>query len=351
MDNFFRENDIKIDSLTGAYTHKTVLSYISHLISEKTPFSYALLDVDNFTYITDAFGHEGGDKVLYDVARKVTSILGENGVLARNNGDEFSIVFKNIVNYDEIWDFCHNILVKINEIELPEIGNQTLTVTIGLARYPENADSFDDLLSCTEKALYRGKTKGRNCFIIYLPEKHASIIPKTEKQRAVGSMNLHSNIFKFLTSPEDLKTGIQNLFNFISSYFEIDHLCIQTDEGLYCQKIHQLSRNRDFRPIPCYLIQRNINKLTNVLYLSETKNLLRAKQNEFYEICEEQKITASCICEISFRSVHYGYLRADMTGTDESSRLLQYSDMDLLLTAAKTIALILHFTGKRIEDF
>lgn len=350
MDTFFRENEIQTDRVTGVYTQATIFSYAEHLIREKTPFSFALIDVDNFTYINDAFGHEGGDKVLFDIAETVKSVLGDKGVLARNKGDEFSVILKNITEYDEIWDICHTILVKVTEIALPEVGNQTLTVTVGLDRYPENADSYTELLSCAEKALYRGKTKGRNCFIIYLPEKHASIVPKSEKQKALGSLNLHSNVFKFLSASDDLKAGIQNFFNFISSYFEIDHICIQSGSQLLFQKIHQRSCMKDFRVIPLELIKNSTNPVTGVLYLDGINNLLKAKKNELYEVLEEQSITSCCISEIKFRDEAYGLLRLDMTGTESDGRRLQYSDMDLLLTAARTIGLILHYTGKKLED-
>ena len=350
MDNFFKENEIKTDSVTGAYAQETVSAYADYLIRKKTPFSFALVDVDNFTYINDAFGHAGGNKVLYDIADKISLILGDKGVLARSEGDEFSIILKGITDYDEIWNICHTILVKINEIELPDIGNQTLTVTVGIGRYPENAESYEELLSCAKKALYRGKTKGRNCFIIYLPEKHASIVPKSEKQKAVGSLNLHSNIFKFLTSSDDLKSGIQNLINFISSYFEIDHVCIQTDSQILFQKIHQRSRTKEFRIIPFGLVEESTNSLTGVLYIDGIGNLLKAKHDKLHALLENQEITSCCIAEISYRGKVYGMIRLDMTGTETDGRRLQYSDMDLLLTAARTIALILHYTDKKIED-
>lgn len=350
MDAFFRDNEIQNDSVTGAYSQETLAAYASYLIQNSVSFSYALIDVDNFTYINDAFGREGGNKVLYDIANTIKAILGEKGVLARNKGDEFAIVLKNITDYDELWNLCHTIVVKVNEIALPDIGNQTLTVTIGIDRYPENAKNYNELLSCAEKALYRGKTKGRNCFIIYLPEKHASIVPKTEKQKAVGSLNLHSNVFKFLTDSDNLKTGIQNFINFISSYFEIDHICIQSGSKMLFQKIHQRSQTTQFEFIPHDLIKKSINPLTGVLYLDGTKNLLKSKHEELYALFEAQKITSTCFAEISYRDELYGMIRLDMTGTETDGRRLQYSDMDLLLTAARIIALILHYTGKTLED-
>lgn len=352
MDNFFTENEVSKDSLTSVYSRQTIFSYASYLISKNIPFSFALIDIDNFSYINDAFGEDGGNKILCNIASKLVSIVGEQGSVARGDGDEFIVILKNMTVYDEIWNICHNILVQVNEIEFPEIESQTLSVTIGLARYPENAKNGDELLECAQKALFRGKSKGRNCFIIYLPEKHASIVPKSEKQKAVGSLNLHSNIFKYLTTPDDLKDGIQNLFNFLSSYFEIDHICIQgnSHEKIFFQKIHQRAKTNSFAYVPHDLITQSMNKLTGVLYISDIKNLLRAKQDKLYEIFQEQKITSSCFCEISWRNENYGLLRFDLTGNGEESRLLQYADIDLFLTAAKTIALILHYSSKKIED-
>ena len=86
------------------------------------------------------------------------------------------------------------------------------------------------------------------------------------------------------------------------------------------------------------------------MYLDGTKNLLKSKHEELYALFEAQKITSTCFAEISYRDELYGMIRLDMTGTETDGRRLQYSDMDLLLTAARIIALILHYTGKTLED-
>lgn len=84
--------------------------------------------------------------------------------------------------------------------------------------------------------------------------------------------------------------------------------------------------------------------------MSDIKNLLRSKHEKLYEVFERQEITACCLCEISYREKKYGMLRIDITSQNGNTRLLQYSDMDLFLTAAKTIALILYYSGKTIES-
>lgn len=350
MDFFSQNNEAQTDYLTGAFTKDSLVSQVSKFINTKSPFTYAKVDIDNFTYIKDTFGQNIANKVLCYVSKEIIELINTRGILARGEGDEFFLLLKDIVEYDEVWSLCHTILVKLNELQIPEIGNQTITVTMGVVRYPENADSQEEIFECAEKALYRGKTKGRNCFIIYLPEKHANVIPNDEKQRALGSMSLHSNVFRFLTATDDLRMGIISLFNFISSCFEIDHLCIQTASSFYIQRVHPQVKNKDFKYIPNELIQSSINNLTEVLYISDTKNLLRAGHKELYELFKEQEITSTCFCEISYRNEVYGMIRADMTESENENRLWKYSEMDLLLTAAKTIALILHYTGKTFES-
>lgn len=345
-------SELKKDELTSLYAPEAIKEYAETLIQNNVPFSFALVDIDNYTYILDTFGETGGKMALCGVAEKLSFLLGGRGIVGRYEGDEFVVILENIVSYDEIWNFCHNVLVKINEIELPGIGNLTLTVTIGLDRFPENAKSYPELLECAEKALSRGKAKGRNCFIIYLPEKHASIVPRTDKGKALGSINLHSSLFRFLTATNDLSNGIVNLINFLSSYFEIDHICIQSETKILFQKIHQLAQNKEFSYIPNELIRLGMNKSMEMFYLSDTKSLLRSRLLDLYDVFHEQNVTSTCFCEISYQNEHFGMLRADMTGNgnDRENRFWQYSDMDLFLTAAKTIGLILHFTGTSLDD-
>lgn len=350
MDTFISNRNVTTDSVTGTYSQKWLNDYAIDLIRQKQAFSYLLLDLDNFTYIKDAFGNLVANKVLQCVTVEIQKIIKDRGFLARDDEDEFSLIYLESSDYDKLWNLCHTIMVRINEMALEDIGEQTLTVTIGLCRFPENADNFDELSLNTQKAIYRGKTKGRNCFIIYQPEKHANIIPKDDKEKALGSMSLHSNVFRFLTSRDDLRMGILNLFNFVSSYFEVDHICIQTEKRIILQKIHPLSKNKEFKYISHDLIRTNMNRLSEVLYVNDTKNLIRSKHEDLYEVFSEQNITSTCFCEISYRNTQYGMLRADMTGSANGKRLWKYSEMDLLLTAAKTIALVLHYTGKTLDN-
>ena len=350
MDNFFSNKTLPVDELTKLYNRDSILKYVESLIDSRTQFSVALLDIDNFKYINDSYGHISGDKILCEVAGRIKKQLGENGVLGRFGGDEFIIILKNVVEYDKLWNICHNILVNMREVEIPNFSGLYVTVTIGLSRFPENERDSEKLLIMADKALYRGKTKGRNCFIIYLPEKHANIVLKNENEKKLSTMYLHSVVFSHLTQTKDLKAGIKGLFNFLSSYFMIDHICIQTEDKILFQTIHVLAKNKSFSHIPNQLIRTNINKTIDIFYVNDIKPLVQSNKMELYNLLKDQQIMSTCYADISYNGKSFGFIRVDMTGLSDSYRIWQHSEMDIFMTTAKMIATILNFTNKTLDD-
>ena len=350
MDNFFSDKLLPVDDLTKLYTRESISKYAQTLIDQRIPFTVALLDVDNFKYINDSYGHIAGDKILCEIAFRIKKLLGNNGVVGRFGGDEFIVILKSVVEYDKLWNICHNLLVNMREVEIPNFSGLYVTVTIGLSRFPENERNCEKLMMMADKALYRGKTKGRNCFIIYLPEKHANIVLKNEKEKQLSTMYLHSVVFSHLTQSKDLGTGIKNLFNFFSSYFMLDHICIQTDEKIIFQTIHILSKNKVFARIPNQLIHTNINKTIDIFYVNDIKPLVQSNKMELYNMLKEQEITSTCYADISYCGKSYGFIRVDMTGLTDSFRIWQHTEMDILMTTAKMIATILNFTNRTLDD-
>ncbi|MBQ0050590.1 MAG: GGDEF domain-containing protein [Treponema sp.] len=350
MDEFFSKRNNEIDDITRVFGKSAIFDYARYLVREHQKFSLFLVDIDNFKYIVDTYGHDSANKVLYKVAQRIVERVGEKGAVGRIGGDTFAVILKNMVSYDEVWSLCHSLLVNMNEVEISDFAGLTLTLTIGLSRYPDNGSSFDAIYEASEKALSRGKTKGRNCFIIYLPEKHASIVVKSQEDKALSSTNLHSSVFKFLSASDSLSECIENLLNFLSSYFELDHICIQNNGRILFQKIHQMAKNKDFEAVPVEYIKSSMNKSTEMYCVNDIKYLLQTKQIDLFETLAKQCVSSTSFFEISYQNEIYGYLRADMTGTGKDVRIWQYADLDILYTTAKTLAFILHYSGKKLEN-
>lgn len=166
------------DTLTGLIARSYILRFIQSLINEQTPFSLVIIDLDNFKSINDNYGHRTGDAMLESVAADLTRFVGEGGVAGRFGGDEFLIVYFGSTDYDGMHDFLDALYAEGGVFRKNlRLAGRTIfsTATVGCAIYPKDADSFEGLFALSDKTLYRGKSKGRNCFIIYVPEKHAHL--------------------------------------------------------------------------------------------------------------------------------------------------------------------------------
>ncbi len=180
---FFNSLDTSalFDSLTGVISRQYILEFAKHLIQNKTPFSMCMIDIDNFKNINDTYGHNFGDIVLKDIANGLIKFVGKEGLVGRFGGDEFIIINLKAYNYDALHEFytkmfeCKYAIRREFEYEGIKIF---ITGTIGSATYPLDAQDYSDLFAKMDKALYRGKIKGRNCFIIYVHAKHKDIVVK-----------------------------------------------------------------------------------------------------------------------------------------------------------------------------
>lgn len=182
-----------IDSLTGVVARAYILAFIKDLIAEKKPFTLGIIDLDNFKSFNDNYGHVTGDRVLTRIADDLVAFVGDRGLVGRYGGDEFLIVHFTGNDYNQIHDFYTKMYSSNRAVFRRHllIGDQNLfiTATVGSACYPEDAEDYDSLFSKIDKTLYRGKFKGRNCFIIYVEEKHGHLeIPKLARRSLYDAM-------------------------------------------------------------------------------------------------------------------------------------------------------------------
>jgi diguanylate cyclase (GGDEF)-like protein len=126
--------------------------------------SLIMLDLDHFKRFNDTFGHDAGDAILREVGKLLgTSFRGED-IACRYGGDEFTVILP--VGALEIAEQRAQELRKaIQNLEIPYL-NPTLdrvTVSMGIARFPEHGSTAEALLRSADRALYQAKAAGRNC--------------------------------------------------------------------------------------------------------------------------------------------------------------------------------------------
>jgi diguanylate cyclase (GGDEF)-like protein/PAS domain S-box-containing protein len=121
------------------------------------------LDLDRFKEVNDLFGHAAGDTVLQTVASRVTEVLDERQMMARLGGDEFAVLMPGPANPAAASRLAESILEALRTTsDAPETNS--ISTSIGIALYPDDAADREALLSHADTALYRAKTEGRNTY-------------------------------------------------------------------------------------------------------------------------------------------------------------------------------------------
>ncbi len=186
-------NDIKHDSLTGLIDKTDIIKIAKERIDDRRleGTAVAIIDVDFFKSVNDSYGHQFGDEVIKKVADIISNEVGTHGVSGRFGGDEFFIVLYNIMSEDQIRPILKAIKNKVSST-FPDKGldkDTPLSVSIGAAVFPNDADCYDDLFMLADHCLYLAKRKGRNRYIVYTQEKHGTMEDIKLKNEYSGMVN------------------------------------------------------------------------------------------------------------------------------------------------------------------
>lgn len=341
-DEYFKNIDLShsFDSLTKVLNREAIFGYIDSLIERKIPFSFLISDLDNFKYVNDTYGHIVGDKVLVKIGENFIQQLNKFGVVGRFGGDEFIMVVPEIVDYDCIWKICKEICFSVNDIKIDELMGSNISNTMGLSRYPEDGKDRDILMLKADRALYRGKQKGRNCFIIYLHEKHANIDVGDYDKLKFKSMDIHAKIYKTLTSSSNFADNIKSVLYFISSTLMIDHLCIQSRSKVCRSVVYPLSPVKSFSMIRNDLMD-GLANADGLCILNSISQLDDLEQKELRECNTKQKIGGGVYVKIEAYGKEYGFLRAETA--NQNGRIWQDKDVDILVVMSKLLGVLLYY--------
>jgi len=136
------------------------------------------LDLDNFKTINDSLGHDAGDELLKEVARRLQGAVREMDTVSRQGGDEFLIVLTDVPDLDAISAVANHVLSAMTQ-PFSLKGMQIVTsVSIGVALYPEDGDDFAALLKHADLAMYQAKAEGRNAFRFFDARMNADILER-----------------------------------------------------------------------------------------------------------------------------------------------------------------------------
>ena len=133
----------------------------------KRRYALFFLDIDHFKHINDSYGHSFGDKLLVIIAQRLALSVRKEDMLARFGGDEFAILINDIRGQSNLIHIAEKIISTVIQPIVIDHQELYVTISIGIAIYPEDGDTIEKIVSNADAAMYRSKLDGRNSFAFF----------------------------------------------------------------------------------------------------------------------------------------------------------------------------------------
>lgn len=162
------------DSLTLLPNRFLALDRLTQILNEaernNEQAAVLFLDLDDFKKVNDSLGHEVGDKILIESARKLQKVLRKEDTVGRLGGDEFIILLRGLTEQQNALYIAETLLQEFREPFIIDERELILTLSIGIAIYPLNGLVASDLLRNADTAMYQAKALGRNTYSFFTQE-------------------------------------------------------------------------------------------------------------------------------------------------------------------------------------
>lgn len=172
------------DSLTGLLNRgvfdNDAQKDLEKSLSQDQPHSLIMVDVDHFKKVNDDHGHQAGDAVLREVARRIISAVEGKGRAYRYGGEEFAVILPNY-SLDEALATAERIRQLIEEEAIERIQ---VTASFGVSCAPDNASEIEKLIKTADDALYDAKNRGRNLVRFFGEPAPTKSEPRKPKRKA-----------------------------------------------------------------------------------------------------------------------------------------------------------------------
>jgi diguanylate cyclase (GGDEF)-like protein/PAS domain S-box-containing protein len=180
---------------------------LAHAQREGSRLAVMFIDADRFKAINDSLGHSIGDKVLQEIARRLTEVLRQEDTISRLGGDEFTIIAPGIDHAESAAHIASKLLETSRQSLNIDQHTLHLTLSIGISIYPDDATEEEELLRQADTAMFRAKEAGGGRFQFYEPEMGARSLERLALEHELR-MALKKDQLQLSYQPQvDLRNG------------------------------------------------------------------------------------------------------------------------------------------------
>lgn len=158
---------------------------LAHAKRNNEMLAVMFLDLDRFKLVNDMLGHSIGDRLLQEVAKKLSICLRKGDTIARLGGDEFTLLLPQIKSEKEAAKIAQKILKAFQKPVTLSGHEFYITASIGVALYPSDGEKAEILMKNADTAMYRAKEQGRNTYQLYTPAMNKKIVERMAMENSL----------------------------------------------------------------------------------------------------------------------------------------------------------------------
>jgi len=222
----------KTDLLTSCFNKITTEMEISNIFEsskENQEHLLFIIDIDDFKNVNDNLGHHFGDLVLIEVANKLKVNFRNQDIVGRIGGDEFIVLAKDISDMNIAIKKAEDISNSFYNTYSNENKEYKISASIGIARYPSDGKTYNDLYKAADKALYESKRSGKNCYTFYSDKLlDGTMNNLTAYENASRNANKYFDadliaiVFDLLYSSNNIRTSINSVLQHLGERLSVD---------------------------------------------------------------------------------------------------------------------------------
>jgi diguanylate cyclase (GGDEF)-like protein len=177
----------KFDSLTKLPNRQLFQDRLQQALlwanRNKQPFALIFIDLDRFKWINDTLGHDSGDELLIEAAKRIKGVVRKSDTVSRLGGDEFTVILPEIL-HDSMADLMARKILEQMSLPFKLIKQEVvLSCSIGIAIYPNDGVTTEDLIINADSAMYQAKESGRDAFQFFSQDINKKVHRRLQLER------------------------------------------------------------------------------------------------------------------------------------------------------------------------
>ncbi|TXT39337.1 MAG: diguanylate cyclase/phosphodiesterase with PAS/PAC sensor(s) [Comamonadaceae bacterium] len=202
---------VHFDALTGMPNRALLADRLGQAVDQArrtgNQIAVCYLDLDDFTSINEQLGHQVGDSVLMEMARRMENCLRDSDTVARISGDEFVLLLPSLKQISECEATLYRILEAIQQPVSIQGQQIIMSASLGVTIYPGDSADPDTLLRHADQAMYLAKQEGKNRYHMHNPEQDRQVKARRESVLRLATAHQHHEFVLYYQPKVDLTTG------------------------------------------------------------------------------------------------------------------------------------------------